>query len=122
MAKRLPLAGLLVMPATEQLSEAAGVGKVTTAPAGEVASITMLPGQLMAGGVVSTTVTVATALFDKPWRSVTVSVTLVLPSGYGPGGDWAMVMVAPALGEYEPLLMEASARQLEIADTVTGLH
>ena len=86
MANVLPLVGLQLTLATEQLSEAAGA-KLTTAPAGDVASVTMLPGQVMAGGVVSTTVTVATQLFDAPWLSVTVNVTLVLPSGYGPGGD-----------------------------------
>ena len=86
MANKLPLAGLLVTLTREQLSEAVGV-KLTIAPAGEVASVIMLAGQVMTGGVVSTTVTVATQLFDPPILSVPVKVTLVSPSGYGPGGD-----------------------------------
>ena len=38
------------------------------------------------GDVVFTTVTVATQLSVAPWLSVTVSVTLVSPSGCGLGG------------------------------------
>ena len=86
MANMLPLGGLLVTLASEQLSEAVGA-KLTIAPAGEVASVTMLSGREMAGGVVSTTVTVATQLFDGPRLSLTVNVTLVSPTGYGLGGD-----------------------------------
>src|ERR1041385_241564 len=55
MANVLPLVGLQLTLATEQLSDAVGAEKLTTAPAGEVASVTMLSGQMMVGGVVSTT-------------------------------------------------------------------
>src|SRR5438552_579158 len=119
-AKVLPLAGLLVTPASEQLSDAAGA-KLTTAPEREVASVTMLPGQVMTGGVASNTVTVATQLSNAPSLSVTVNVTLVSPSGYGPEGDWDSVIV-PALRENEPSSMEASPLQLAPADTVAFLH
>src|SRR5258707_585889 len=118
MANVLPLAGLLVALASEQLSEAVGA-KLTTAPVGDVASVTIFPGQAMTGGVESTTVTVDTQLFDKPWLSITVNVTLVSPSGYGPDGNWTSVIVPPALGSNEPLSMEASALHLASADTVT---
>jgi len=42
--------------------------------------------EVICGGVSSTTVTVAVHELDAPWLSVTVIVTSVLPSEYGPAG------------------------------------
>jgi hypothetical protein len=57
------------------------------------------------------TVTVPLQVLEAPWLSVTVSVTLVAPSAYGPGGDCASVIVSPASGSEEPLSMDAAAVQ-----------
>ena len=79
----------------------------------------MLAGQVIVGGVVSTTVTVAWHWLDRPWLSVTVSVTVVTPSEYGPGGLCESVMVSPLSGSNEPLSIEALAVQFGPAETVT---
>jgi hypothetical protein len=54
--------------------------------------------------------------------SVTVSVTKVIPSAYGPGGDWLNVIVSPGSGSNEPSSIEAFAVQFAPAETVTFLH
>ncbi len=46
--------------------------------------------------------TLAVQELDAPPASVTVSVTAVVPSGNGPGGDCARVMVSPLSGSDEP--------------------
>src|SRR6266496_4934056 len=79
--KTEPEAGEQTTVAAEQLSAALGVAKVTMAPADAVATAATLAGQMMVGGVSSTTVTVAAHEADAPWLSVTVSVTKVAPSG-----------------------------------------
>jgi hypothetical protein len=81
----------------------------------------MLAGQLIVGAVVSTTVTTAVHELDAPLLSVIVKVTVVLPSGYGPAGDWVMVIGSPS-GSKDPSSIDAFAMQEESADTVTFLH
>ncbi len=73
------------------------------------------------GGVVSRTVTIAVHWLDAPLLSVTVKVTRVLPSEYGPGGDWLSVIASPS-GSEEPLSIEALAVQFGPAETVTVWH
>lgn len=66
-----------------------------------------------------TTVTMAVACAAAPFVSVTVSVTFVLPCGYGPGGVCVMVNGSPSASD-EPLLMLAFALPPSVADaTVT---
>ena len=81
----------------------------------------MLAGQVIVGGDVSVTVTVAVHWLVAPLLSVTVSNTLVVPSAYGPAGDWVSVRGPPS-GSDEPLLIEAVAVQLAPAATVTFWH
>src|ERR1043165_6851169 len=50
-----------------------------------------------------------------------VSVTAVVPTGYGPGGLWVNVIGLP-LRSKEPLSTEAAAKQSAPPDTVTSLH
>ena len=51
-----------------------------------MASTVSVPGSLSAGGVVSATLTLKLPLVRFPWASVAVQVTVVCPSGKGPGG------------------------------------
>src|SRR5258708_3413185 len=76
----------------------------------------------MLGGVVSTTVTTEQQTLEAPWASMTSKQTLLLPSGYGPGGIWRSVITSPGSGSNEPLSIEALAKQLLPAETVTFLH
>ncbi len=73
-------AGLQTKPTPGQLSETTGA-KVALAPAGQVGSVTMLAGQVMAGGCVSLTVTVNIQLAVWLEVSVAVQVTVVVPFG-----------------------------------------
>ena len=66
----------------------------------------------------SATVTVPFQRLDAPLLSVTVNVTEVWPRGYGPGGDWLIVIGSPS-GSDEPSSTEAFAAQLDPADAVT---
>src|SRR5512132_462670 len=66
--------------------------------------------QATTGGVLSTTVTVALQLSDSPCESVTMRVTGVVPSGYGPGGFWLTVSASPS-GSDDPPSIEAGAVQ-----------
>ena len=80
MGNAAPEGGKQLKPTPEQLSLTAVV-KLTTAehwpgPVGVV----MLEGQVICGGVVSTTVTLAAHVLDAPLLSVTVSVTDVSPN------------------------------------------
>src|SRR5689334_14312760 len=81
----------------------------------------MLVGQVIEGGVVSTTVTVAVHCAVAPRGSFTVSKTVVVPFGYGPAGDCVIVNGSPS-GSDEPSLIEAFATQFASAETVTFLH
>ena len=105
-----------------QLSLATGSPNVATAPAGDTADVVIVDGHVMVGGVWSTTVTVAVHEPVWPLRSVTVSLTVVRPSEYGPAGDWLRVILSVGSGSNEPLSMEALAAQFDTADTVTFLH
>jgi hypothetical protein len=81
MGKVLPEAGEqsgVTGPSTRSLAEAE---KLTVAPEGPVASVTIGPGRLMTGGVVSFTVTSNDALPVLLCWSVALHVTLVVPSG-----------------------------------------
>jgi hypothetical protein len=51
--------------------------------------------------------------------SVTVKVTLVTPTEYGPGGAWLRVISSSWSGSKEPLFMDAAAVPLGPAGTVT---
>src|SRR5262245_17015619 len=87
-----------------------GVPTVKTAPLSGPVIVTVGLGLL--------TVTVAVHWLDVPLLSVTVSVTVVMPSGYGPAGDCVMVIGSPS-GSKEPLSSEALAVQFALAETVT---
>src|SRR5262249_20955407 len=74
------------------MSVAAGAAKVTTAPAGPVASTVLLPGTpLIAGGVVSTTVIVNVLVTVLPAVSTAVQVTSVAPSAKVSPEAWSQV-------------------------------
>jgi hypothetical protein len=81
----------------------------------------MFAGQVIVGGVVSTTVTLPVHWLVAPLLSMTVNNTLVVPSAYGPAGACVIVRGPPS-GSDEPLLIEALAVQLAPADTVTFWH
>src|SRR5437660_10746841 len=73
------------------------------------------------GGSLSTTLTFAVHEEVCPSVSLQVSVTGVVPSGYGPGGFW--VQPARSLSaSLEPALMDALAWQEPSAGTVTSWH
>ena len=68
----------------------------------------MFAGQpLITGAVVSFTVIVAVQVSEAALSSVTVSVTVVSPSPYGPNGLRARVMGSPS-GSDEPLSTSAA--------------
>ena len=113
-----PDAGLLTTVALEQRSDALTVKVTTAVHCPGSAFRVMFAGHDIEGGVLSTTVTVPEHCLESPGGSVTVNVTVVVPSGYGPGGDW-LVVSAPPSGSNEPLLIEALAVQAGPADTVT---
>jgi len=113
-----PEAGLLTTVTLEQRSDALTVKVTAAVHCPGSASRVMFAGHDIEGGVLSTTVTVAVHCLESPGGSVTVNVTFVVPSGYGPGGDW-LVVTAPPSGSNEPLLIEAFAVQVGPAETVT---
>jgi hypothetical protein len=113
-----PEGGLLTTLTPEHRSDALTVKLTTAVHLPSSASCVMFAGQVIEGGVLSTTVTIAEHSLETPGVSVTVKVTVVVPSGYGPGGDW-LVVTAPPSGSSEPLLIEALAVQVGPADTVT---
>jgi hypothetical protein len=113
-----PEGGLLTTVTPEQRSDVLTVKFATAVHCPGSASRVMFAGQVIEGGVLSTTVTVAEHSLETPSVSVTVKVTVVVPSGYSPGGDW-LVVTAPPSGSSEPLLIEALAVQVGPADTVT---
>src|ERR1043166_7363767 len=78
----------------------------------------MSAGQVMVGGELSTTVTVALHESDAPLMSVTVNVTVVTPRSYGPAGDWRSVMESPS-GSNEPSSMDVVAVHEGPAGTTT---
>jgi hypothetical protein len=116
--KAKPDAGLLTTVTPEQRSDAFTVKVTAAVQSPGSASRVMFAGHVIEGGVRSTTVTVAVHCLESPGPSVTVKVTLVVPSGYGPGGAWLVVKPPPS-GSNEPLLIEALAVQVGPADTVT---
>jgi hypothetical protein len=72
--------------------------------------MTMFAGQVSAGGVVSTTVTIAEHELDAPWVSVTVSTTVCAPSPKGPELSSVRVAIeSPGSGSNEPLSTSAAA-------------
>src|SRR3954467_6786080 len=73
---------------------------------------------LMPGAVRSTTVTIADACPNAPFGSVFVSSTGVVPSAYGPAGDWIDASVSPSTSD-DPLSIDASATHRSLAATVT---
>jgi hypothetical protein len=105
MGNRLPDGGAQVTVGVSQLSVAVAV-KVTTAPDALVAATVMFAGQMMLGGVVSTTVTVVVHIAELPARSVAVNLTVCVPGPNvaGSGGllvmvtfDWPQLSVAVAI-------------------------
>jgi hypothetical protein len=68
----------------------------------------MFAGQLIVGGVVSTTIMFAVHEFDPPWLSTTVNVTRFVPFGYGPAGLRILLTIVPS-GSNEPLSTAAGA-------------
>src|SRR6266571_1080117 len=87
-----------------------GVEQLSTAVAVPVAagvvlaghSSTTPAGQVIAGAVVSITFTVAEQVAERPPSSVTVSVTDVAPSAYGPAGVRCRVIGSPSGSEEPP--------------------
>jgi len=76
-----PDAGVQTTVGVPQLSVADNTGQETTAEHSPASVfVTMFCGQVIAGGVLSMTVTVAVQLLDVLLLSVTVSVTLVVPA------------------------------------------
>ncbi len=116
-----PLRVTLALPQLSLAVALPNAASLTTVPhpvaLGPVETLTA-GGAVIVGGLLSVTVTVAEQELDAPLLSVTVIVTVVVPSGYGPGGDCVMVNVSPS-GSEEPLLIEALAVQLGPAETVT---
>src|SRR5512140_932310 len=107
----------------KQLSVVVGVPGSTLAN-GELGMLpfaVMSAGQVIAGGVLSTTVTVAVQLLEAPKLSVAVNVTLVAPREYGPAGSWPSVSASPS-GSDDPLSTDAAAVQDGPAATVTSWH
>ena len=81
MGNREPDAGVQVTgtgPSTRSFADAT---KLTTAPETLVAVTVMSAGNVNAGGVVSTTVTLKLAVPVFPFVSVAVQLTVVIPSG-----------------------------------------
>ena len=76
-----PEAGVLVVGRAPLTASMAEVEKFTTAPAALVASTVMFAGTVIAGAVVSLTVTVKVLLAGLPAASLAVTVTVVVPSG-----------------------------------------
>src|SRR6185436_760082 len=121
--KRLPDGGTAMMLTEASQESVAETVKGTTAPfEGRLPFTVRGAGQVMTGGVASTTVTVPVHELVAPWLSVTVRATLVAPSGYGPAGLCANVIVSPPSGSKEPLSIEAPAVQLGPAETVRLRH
>ena len=76
-----PLGGLLVRLVTAQLSLAVTVKVTLLAHPPDAAFTVIFPGQLIAGGCVSSTVTVKAQLLVLPVGSRAVLVTVVVPTG-----------------------------------------
>jgi hypothetical protein len=103
----LPGAWSGVKLATWQLSVADGAVQLAVAlqlvAPGPVLTV-MSDGQpVITGAVVSFTVTVALHVLEAPWLSVTVRITLVVPSGYVSEWFAEKDSVSPASGSEEPL-------------------
>ena len=79
--KAKPLAGLLVTFVTAQLSLAVTVNVTLLVHAPGAAFTVIFPGQLIAGGWISLTVTVKVHVLALPLLSRAVLVTVVMPSG-----------------------------------------
>jgi hypothetical protein len=92
-----------------QLSEKVGL-RLTMAPLELEQRTVVGAGHVMFGGWRSCTVTVAgqDAVAWSGLLSTTVRVTFVVPSVYGPAGDWVSVTPSPS-GSNEPLLTDAFA-------------
>lgn len=85
--KKLPLARVEVIAgAGSPASVAVAIGNVTAAPPPPLALT--FAGQVIAGGVVSTTTTEIAQLAPLPWPSVAVAMTAVVPIGNGSEGAW----------------------------------
>src|SRR3954468_23424150 len=80
-ANRAPEAGEQLTDVTPNASVAADAGNVTSAPSRPDASASTLAGRWICGGVVSCTVTIASALDDAPCESFTVRVRVCLANG-----------------------------------------
>src|SRR5438132_10132072 len=80
MAKVLPEAGVELTVTAPSTISSALAEKVTTGPGALGASGVMLCGPVIAGGVVSRTVTVKLPVALLPWASVAVAFTVVVPS------------------------------------------
>src|SRR5690348_3982359 len=90
-----------------QLSSAVGAANVTTAPCSSLKSTVTGAGQVTMGGVSSNTMTFALqSLDDLP--SLTVSCTLVVPSGNGPLG-FKLIVIGSLSGSDDPLLTSAAS-------------
>src|SRR5947209_11896892 len=94
---------------------------VTVPPSGGFCVLALIP--VVVGAVPpagSITVTTAVACAVAPLGSTTVSITVVVPFGYGPAGVWVMVIESPS-GSKEPLSTLASALPPSVAaGTVTS--
>ena len=91
--KRLPEAGSAVTGGLVSQLSVAAAAKSTVAPASWSHSTETAAGQVIWGGVRSSTVITAAQESALPRSSVTVTVTSVLPRGKGPAGSSAKVRV-----------------------------
>ena len=114
--KGLPEDGVQITVTFGSQLSVAVVTNRTTVPEVLVHSATRFGGQVIAGGVVSVTLTTAIQVLDAFWLSVTVSITGVVPRGYGPCGVCVSV-TGPPLGSKEPTSTLASAEQFSPATT-----
>jgi hypothetical protein len=84
---------------TPQLSVAVALANVAIAPVGQVGSNVMLAGQLITGGVLSTTVTTCVADPVLPWASVAEYVSVVVPTGKKLPEGTPLRVTAPTPGQ-----------------------
>jgi hypothetical protein len=114
-----PDAGVLFVDTAPLTRSLALVLKVTVAPVGPVASTVMLDGTVIAGAVVSMTVTVKVWFAVMPAASVAVVVTVVVPNGKTvPEAGLLLVLTAPLTRSLALVLKVTVAPAGPVASTV----
>jgi len=93
---------------------------LTIAPANEVASAVIGAGQAMEGGVVSTTVIVATHELVLPAPSVAVYVSGLMPNGYVAAPDGPVTVTGPTTSDAVAAPGATDAPSGDVASAVIG--